>query len=99
MSLPSPLRAALVTLSVPLPEPVRPDALYQALRRPVPASRSLAQAFLTEVPVETSHDGVLAGCWSFAGLAAVATFHGIDDPERRRWFEEMAGSDELATAA
>lgn len=99
MSLPSPLRAALVTLSVPLPESVRPDALDRALRRPDPASRGLAEAFLTEVPVETLHDGVLAGCWSFAELAAVATFHGIDDPERRRWFEEMAGGDKLAAAA
>jgi hypothetical protein len=45
------------------------------------------------------HDVVLAGCWSFAEPAAAAAFYGIDDPERRRWFEEMAGSDELATAA
>jgi hypothetical protein len=99
VSLPSPLRAALVTLSVPLPEPVRPDALDEALRRPRPGRRVLVEAFLTKIPVEILHDVVLAGCWSFAEPAAAAAFYGIDDPERRRWFEEMAGSDELATAA
>jgi enolase len=94
------LRAALVTLSVPLPEPVRPDALDEALRRPRPDRRGRRGGFPDRDP---GRDLATTGCSPAARASPswlpAAAFYGIDDPERRRWFEEMAGGDELATAA
>jgi hypothetical protein len=90
----APLRSALTTLSVPLPVPADAAMLGEALRKPSPSGRGLADAFLTEIPVETLHDGVLAGCWTFAELSAAAKAYRIDDAERRRWFEEMARADD-----
>jgi hypothetical protein len=83
-----------LSLSVPLPEPLRAIDVVRLVEADAVDARSrvILEAFLTEISQDRIAEAVLEGSLSFGQIVHVAEANGLRDTPTARWSREMSGS-------